>query len=80
MIDARCGDCVHVDFSCLFDRGLTLERPELVPFRLTQNMMDGFGPAGPDGAFRRCCEITLEVLYPAAFPCPDLHTEALTIN
>ncbi len=33
-----------------------------VPFRLTQNMMDGFGPAGPDGAFRRCCEITLEVL------------------
>ncbi len=64
MIDARCGDCVHVDFSCLFDRGLTLERPELVPFRLTQNMLDGFGPAGPDGAFRRCCEITLEVLCP----------------
>ena len=34
-----------------------------VPFRLTQNMMDGFGPAGPDGAFRRCCEITLQVCY-----------------
>ena len=30
MIDARSGDCVHVDFSCLFDRGLILERPELV--------------------------------------------------
>ena len=60
MLDAHNGDCVHVDFSCLFDRGLTLERPELVPFRLTQNMLDGFGPAGPDGAFRRCCEITLQ--------------------
>jgi serine/threonine-protein kinase ATR len=60
MMDAHNGDCVHVDFSCLFDRGLTLERPELVPFRLTQNMLDGFGPAGPDGAFKRCCEITLQ--------------------
>ena len=61
MIDARSGDCVHVDFSCLFDRGLSLEKPELTPFRLTQNILDAFGPAGPEGAFRRCCEITLQV-------------------
>ena len=27
------GDCVHVDFSCLFDKGLELETPEMVPFR-----------------------------------------------
>jgi hypothetical protein len=25
-----------VDFSCLFDRGLLLDKPEVVPFRLTQ--------------------------------------------
>ena len=61
MIDARTGDCVHVDLSCLFDRGLSLEKPELVPFRLTQNLVDAFGPAGYEGPFRRCSEITLQV-------------------
>ena len=27
------GDVMHVDFGCLFDKGLTLEVPEMVPFR-----------------------------------------------
>lgn len=36
LFDSTTGDCVHVDFSCLFDHGLTLDKPELVPFRLTQ--------------------------------------------
>ena len=36
LIDSTTGDCVHVDFSCLFDKGLQLEKPEVVPFRLTQ--------------------------------------------
>lgn len=27
------GEIQHVDFGCLFDKGLTLEVPELVPFR-----------------------------------------------
>ncbi|KAM1006899.1 hypothetical protein FF1_003540 [Malus domestica] len=39
-------ETVHVDFSCLFDKGLQLEKPELVPFRLTQNMIDGLGITG----------------------------------
>lgn len=30
--------------------------------RLTQNMIDGFGVSGPEGVFRRTCEITLDVL------------------
>lgn len=38
LFDSTTGDCVHVDFSCLFDKGLQLEKPELVPFRLTQVM------------------------------------------
>nr|XP_051207267.1 serine/threonine-protein kinase ATR-like [Lolium perenne] len=46
LIDATTGDCVHVDFSCLFDKGLQLEKPEVVPFRLTQNMIDGLGITG----------------------------------
>ena len=72
MIDARSGDCVHVDFSCLFDRGLSLEKPELVPFRLTQNIVDAFGPAGYEGPFRRCCEITMQArACPARSPPSD---------
>ncbi|XP_061337449.1 serine/threonine-protein kinase ATR [Gastrolobium bilobum] len=62
LFDSTSGDCVHVDFSCLFDKGLQLEKPELVPFRLTQNMIDGLGITGYEGVFLRVCEITLSVL------------------
>ncbi|KAE8671371.1 Serine/threonine-protein kinase ATR [Hibiscus syriacus] len=62
LFDSTTGDCVHVDFSCLFDKGLQLEKPELVPFRLTQNMIDGLGITGYEGVFLRICEITLSVL------------------
>ncbi|KAH7278933.1 hypothetical protein KP509_38G065100 [Ceratopteris richardii] len=62
LFDSTTGDCVHVDFSCLFDKGLQLEKPELVPFRLTQNMVDGLGITGYEGIFSRVCEITLSVL------------------
>lgn len=43
-------------------QGLTLETPEVVPFRLTQNLIDGCGVAGIEGAFRRTAEVTLGVL------------------
>ncbi|KAM7257739.1 hypothetical protein ACFE04_013480 [Oxalis oulophora] len=62
LFDSTTGDCVHVDFSCLFDKGLQLDKPELVPFRLTQNMIDGLGITGYEGMFLRVCEITLSVL------------------
>ncbi|KAK1273836.1 Serine/threonine-protein kinase ATR [Acorus gramineus] len=62
LFDSTTGDCVHVDFSCLFDKGLQLEKPELVPFRLTQNMIDGLGITGYEGIFMKVCEITLTVL------------------
>ncbi|CAL1372888.1 unnamed protein product [Linum trigynum] len=62
LFDSTTGDCVHVDFSCLFDKGLQLEKPELVPFRLTQNMIDGLGITGYEGIFLKVCEITLSVL------------------
>ncbi|KIZ00100.1 hypothetical protein MNEG_7860 [Monoraphidium neglectum] len=62
MIDATTGDIMHVDFGCLFDRGLTLEVPEMVPFRLTQNVADGCGVSGVEGGFRRAAEFTLQVL------------------
>lgn len=56
------GGVMHVDFNCLFDKGLTFDKPECVPFRLTHNMVDAFGTFGVEGPFRRCCEITMSLL------------------
>mmetsp|Transcript_27527 Transcript_27527/g.46854 ORF Transcript_27527/g.46854 Transcript_27527/m.46854 type:complete len:488 (-) Transcript_27527:587-2050(-) len=51
LIDTSNGECVHVDFDCIFDKGLLLPRPEVIPFRLTPNMLDAFGPTGADGMY-----------------------------
>eukprot|EP00736_Rhodelphis_marinus_P013297 Rmarinus@m.12179 len=56
------GELVHVDFGILFDKGLTLQVPEVVPFRLTHNMVDGLGVMGVKGSFRKVCEATLRLL------------------
>ncbi|KAL9039802.1 MAG: hypothetical protein Q9180_002315, partial [Flavoplaca navasiana] len=56
------GGTFHVDFNCLFDKGLSFEKPELVPFRLTHNMVDAFGAYGYEGPFRKSCELTLRIL------------------
>lgn len=62
LFDSTCGDCIHVDFNCLFNRGETFDWPEKVPFRLTQNLVDALGPLGIEGIFRRSCEVTLRVM------------------
>ena len=56
------GGTLHVDFNCLFDKGLTFEKPELVPFRLTPNMIDAMGAYGYEGPFRRSCELSLAIV------------------
>ncbi|XP_017006406.3 serine/threonine-protein kinase ATR [Drosophila takahashii] len=56
------GDAVHVDFNCLFNQGELLAYPEVVPFRLTHNMIVAMGPLGVEGSYRKCCEITLRLL------------------
>jgi serine-protein kinase ATM len=45
-----------------FEQGKLLPIPELVPFRLTADIVDGLGTAGTEGVFRRCAEETLRVL------------------
>lgn len=62
LIDCTNGECVHVDFDCLFDKGLKLAKPEIVPFRLTPNMIDAFGITGYEGVFRRVSEVTMRLL------------------
>jgi serine/threonine-protein kinase ATR len=39
-----------------------LETLERVPFRLTQNMIDGLGVTGIEGVFRIACEVTMQLL------------------
>ncbi|KAI0475823.1 phosphatidyl inositol 3-kinase-like protein [Xylariaceae sp. FL0804] len=56
------GGVFHVDFNCLFDKGLTFVQPERVPFRLTHNMVAAMGVYGHEGPFRRCSELTLRIL------------------
>ncbi|OTA56852.1 phosphatidyl inositol 3-kinase-like protein [Hypoxylon sp. EC38] len=56
------GGVFHVDFNCLFDKGLTFARPERVPFRLTHNMVAAMGIYGYEGPFRQCSELTLSIL------------------
>lgn len=62
LLDQASGEIVHVDFNCLFNRGEKLEVPEVVPFRLTQNVVDAMGLTGYEGHFRRTCEETLRVV------------------
>jgi serine/threonine-protein kinase ATR len=56
------GGTFHVDFNCLFDKGLTFSQPEKVPFRLTHNMVDAMGVYGYEGPFRKSSELTLRIL------------------
>ena len=51
LLNTKTGSCVHVDFNLLFDRAKSLTIPEIVPFRLTQNIRDGMGAMGTQGPF-----------------------------
>uniref|UniRef100_A0A0N5AZ30 Serine/threonine-protein kinase ATR n=1 Tax=Syphacia muris TaxID=451379 RepID=A0A0N5AZ30_9BILA len=62
LIDEKSGDAFHVDFNLLFNKGEYLTVPEVVPFRLTRNIVNAFGATGVEGAFRKSCETTMNVL------------------
>lgn len=55
------GELVHIDFGIVFEKGKTLAIPEIVPFRLTRDLVSGLGPMMFEGPFRMNCEVTLEV-------------------
>lgn len=55
------GEFIHIDFGVVFEKGKYLAIPEVVPFRLTRDVVAGLGPLGFEGAFRMNCEVTLEV-------------------
>ncbi|KAL3237724.1 DNA-binding protein kinase TEL1 RNJ42_00711 [Nakaseomyces bracarensis] len=62
LIDTTCGEPVHIDLGIAFDQGKMLRIPELVPFRLTRDIVDGFGITGVEGLFRKTCEQVLALL------------------
>ncbi|ORZ05245.1 hypothetical protein BCR42DRAFT_428472 [Absidia repens] len=62
MFDATNGDTVHVDVNLLFDYGQDLAVPEIVPFRLTRNLIDAMGTPKEAGLFKRSCITTLSML------------------
>jgi len=66
LFDYKTGELVHIDFGITFEAGRALRVPELVPFRLTRDMVDGLGCLGTCGLFRHCCETAMEVLRGSA--------------
>ncbi|KIN04968.1 hypothetical protein OIDMADRAFT_39415 [Oidiodendron maius Zn] len=62
LLDSVSGEVVHIDLGVAFEMGRVLPVPELVPFRLTRDIVDGMGITKTEGVFRRCCEFTLEAL------------------
>ena len=59
----RCAaQVVHIDLGIAFEQGRMLKTPELVPFRLTPDIVDGMGVMGVEGVMRRCSEAVLRVL------------------
>jgi Phosphatidylinositol 3- and 4-kinase len=62
LLDTRSAEVVHIDLGIAFEQGRFLNTPELVPFRLTRDIVDGMGATGVEGVMRRSCEETLRVL------------------
>jgi ataxia telangiectasia mutated family protein len=62
LLDEGTGEIVHIDLGVAFEAGRVLPIPELVPFRLTRDIVDGMGITKTEGVFRRCCEFTMDAL------------------
>ncbi|KAF2489805.1 hypothetical protein BU16DRAFT_566907 [Lophium mytilinum] len=62
LLDEQSGEVVHIDLGIAFEAGRVLPVPEVVPFRLTRDLIDGMGYTKTEGVFRRCCEFTLDAL------------------
>ncbi|KAF2835398.1 hypothetical protein M501DRAFT_1060914 [Patellaria atrata CBS 101060] len=63
LLDEKSGEVVHIDLGVAFESGRLLPIPEVVPFRLTRDLVDGMGYARTEGVFRRCCEFTMDTLH-----------------
>ncbi|KAF2466182.1 uncharacterized protein BDR25DRAFT_345757 [Lindgomyces ingoldianus] len=62
LLDEKSGEVVHIDLGVSFEAGRVLPVPEVVPFRLTRDLVDAMGYTKTEGVFRRCCEFTMDTL------------------
>lgn len=62
LLDEKSGEVIHIDLGVAFEAGRVLPIPEVVPFRLSRDIVDGMGITKTEGVFRRCCEFTMEAL------------------
>ena len=62
LLDKTTAEVVHIDLGLAFDQAKLLKIPETVPFRLTRDIVDGFGSSGVEGVFRNSCEKTMTVM------------------
>ncbi|GIQ80514.1 serine/threonine-protein kinase ATM, partial [Kipferlia bialata] len=60
--DRTSGQVVHIDLEYVFNDSDSLTIPEKCPVRLTQNVVDGLGPAGLNGLFRSTANSALATL------------------
>jgi len=62
LVDLHTAELIHIDLGVAFDMGAVLKTPEIVPFRLTRDMVDAMGVNGYEGTFRKSAEQTMRVL------------------
>lgn len=76
LVDNSTGEMIHIDLGVAFEQGKILPTPEKIPFRLSRDVVDGFGPAGVEGVFR-CSTFTSTVSHPLHLsPAPVALTSA----
>ncbi|KAH3767690.1 Serine/threonine-protein kinase SMG1 [Pelomyxa schiedti] len=59
LVDFQSGELVHIDYNVCFEKGIKLRVPEMVPFRMTQNMVNALGFTELDGTFSESCRYVL---------------------
>ncbi|KAJ2489014.1 Serine/threonine-protein kinase tel1 [Coemansia sp. RSA 2050] len=62
LVDRATAELVHIDLGIAFDMGKLLPIPELIPFRLTREIIDGMGLLGLNGTFRHSCQAALQAM------------------
>ena len=53
LVDKTTGELIHIDFGIAFELGKNLPTPELIPFRLSRDLVSGMGVSGVEGVFKK---------------------------
>ncbi|KAI3638579.1 hypothetical protein MIR68_003077 [Amoeboaphelidium protococcarum] len=62
LLDDNTGELIHIDLGVAFNAGELLRFPEVLPFRLTRDIIDGMGLCGVNGPFMNNATKMLDIL------------------